>query len=178
MSDSSDRDNYLNKNETDSTRAIEPTIVGGRPLARGQLLKGIPRGIEVLIKKASVDPDYREVLLEKRAQAAAEIELDLSAAEAAMLTAIPAAQIEKIIRSTIVPVEHRRVFLGRAAAAMISVLAGVGLAGCFTTGIRPQIPREGNGPDMPELTRHSVGGTKVPTGNESETSGKAGGLNS
>ena len=35
----------------------------------------IPRAIEVLIKKASVDPEFRQLLLEKREQAAGEIDL-------------------------------------------------------------------------------------------------------
>lgn len=123
MADSSSKKkNNVHGGDADR-RGGDPTIVGGRPLARSQMLKGIPRGIEVLIKKASVDPDFRCVLLEKRAEAAAEIELELSATEAAMLNAIPASQIEKIIENAKVPDEHRRVFLGRMAAAMLGVLA-------------------------------------------------------
>src|SRR4030042_1117067 len=49
----------------------------------------IPRGIEVLIKKAAVDPEFRAVLLEKRAAAADEIGLVLDPAEGLMLPAAP-----------------------------------------------------------------------------------------
>jgi hypothetical protein len=83
----------------------------------------IPRGIEVLVKKASVDPAFRQALLEKRAAAAAEIGLELSATEAAMLDSVPRSQIEQIVQNTTVPDEHRRVFLGKIAAAMVALLA-------------------------------------------------------
>jgi hypothetical protein len=48
-------------------------------------------------------------LLDKRAEAAAEIGLELSAAETAMLKSIPQAQIEQIIETVTVPDEDRRV---------------------------------------------------------------------
>ena len=68
----------------------------------------IPRGIEVLVKKASVDPAFRTLLLERRAGAAREIALELDPAEAAMLNAIPAAQLEAIIaRTTVDPMSRR-----------------------------------------------------------------------
>jgi hypothetical protein len=89
----------------------------------------IPRGIEVLVKKASIDRAFREILLEKRAESAAEIGLDLSAAEAAMLNAVQRAQIEQIIENTTVPDEHRREFLGRVGVAMLA-LCGLGISAC------------------------------------------------
>lgn len=107
----------------------ETTIVGARPPGRSQPQQGIPRGIEVLIKKASVDAEFRTLLLEKRSEAAAEIDLDLSAAEAATLNAVPRAQIEKIIENAKVPDEQRRVFLGKIGAAMLAFL-GLALPGC------------------------------------------------
>jgi hypothetical protein len=105
----------------------DPTIVGGRPLGSGRPRQGIPRGIEVLVKKASVDSTFRQVLLEKRAAAATEIGLELSATEADMLKSVPRSQIEQIIENTTVPDEHRRVFLGKIAASMLAVL-GFGLS--------------------------------------------------
>jgi hypothetical protein len=51
----------------------------------------IPRGVEVLVKKAAVDPAFKKMLVEKRAKAADDIALKLSPAEAAMLDAVPAA---------------------------------------------------------------------------------------
>jgi hypothetical protein len=158
------------ENKTDEN-AYDPTIVGGRPLSREQLLKGIPRGIEVLIKKASVDPDFRAVLLEKRAEAAAEIELELSTTEVALLTAIPRVQIEKIIENTSVPDGHRRTFLGKVAGAML-MLVGTSLSGgCFVTGIRPrpdkpQPPMTGHAIDLQENQPRTISGAKIPGGNE------------
>jgi hypothetical protein len=137
MADSSSRDDKPSDKGVSAKPLVEPTIVGGRPVARSQLLKGIPRGIEVLIKKASVDPEFRSVLLEKRANAASEIELELSATEAALLNAIPEAQIRKIIENTSVPDQHRRVFLGKVAAAMLALI-GLGLPGCSSETTEPQ----------------------------------------
>ncbi|MHC5056755.1 MAG: Os1348 family NHLP clan protein [Planctomycetota bacterium] len=104
----------------------------------------LPRGIEVLVKKAAVDPEFRARLLEARAEAAAEIGLDLDAAEAAMLMAIPAAQLGAIIASTKVDEKVRPAFLGRVAALMIAAL-GVSGASCSvlvpkTRGIDPDRP--------------------------------------
>ncbi len=85
--------------------------------------KGMPRGIEVLIKKASVDTAFRELLVNKRAAAAAEIGLELSPSEIAVLNSLPQPQIEQIIDHTTLPDEHRRVFLGKIAAAMLALIA-------------------------------------------------------
>jgi hypothetical protein len=82
---------------------VKTTIVGGRPPAPGRQQGSIPRGIEVLIKKASVDPEFRDLLLEKRAEAAHEIGLELSPAEVAAINAVPAAQLEQVIANTRVP---------------------------------------------------------------------------
>lgn len=56
----------------------------------------IPRGIEVLIKKAAVDAEFKAVLLQRRAAAADEIGLVLEPAEKAMLAAMPEAQLEAV----------------------------------------------------------------------------------
>ncbi len=85
----------------------------------------IPRGVEVLVKKASVDAQFRALLLDKRAGAAAEIGLELAPAETALVNTVPAAQIEAVIARTRVPDEHRRAFLGRAAAAMLAAIAAM-----------------------------------------------------
>ncbi len=114
------------ENEREAART---TIVGGRPPGSGRGNVVVPRGIEVLVKKAAVDPEFRELLFEQRGAAAAAIELELDPAENAMLSAIPQAQLAQIVSQTTVPVEQRRVFLGRIAAAMLAVL-GAGLAGC------------------------------------------------
>ena len=88
-------------------------------------IDSIPRNIEVLIKKASVAPEFRRLLLEKRAEAAKEIDLELSPAEAEMLTEIPIEQLEKIIENTKVPPEQKSVFLGKVGKLMlVAVITG------------------------------------------------------
>lgn len=141
MDDSSERGGNASRSSE-----VGPTIVGGRPLGAGRGRHEIPRGIEVLVKKASVDAEFRKVLLEKRAGSSAEIGLELSAAESAMLNAVPRAQIERIIENTTVPDEQRRVFLGKLGAAMLAAL-GLGLGGCKPD--TPIIPTTGSRSDPP-----------------------------
>ena len=104
----------------------------------------IPQGIEVLVKKASIDADFRALLLDKRAEAAGTIGLTLDGAEASMLAAVPEAQLEAIIAQTTVPQEHRRAFLGKAAVALLAALAPTGSAEAakvlVTQGIGPSLP--------------------------------------
>jgi hypothetical protein len=134
--------------------SVKPTIVGGQPSDHKSRAGGVPRGMEALIKKAAVDPEFRQMLLEKRADAASEIDLELTDVEAGMLNSIPHAQTEQIVDKTTVPKEHRRVFLGKVGAAMLAVL-GLELTACLPvvyTGNRPG----GYGPSPAEL--------KIPTG--------------
>jgi hypothetical protein len=105
----------------------------------------IPRSVEVLIKKAAVDPEFRELLLAKRAAAAGEIGLPLEPAEAAILNAIPADQLRAIIARTKVDQSAVPALLGKAAAVMLVAL-GISYpaedsAGAGTRGIRPDPPR-------------------------------------
>ena len=139
--------------EQNEKEAVRTTIVGGRPPGSGRGNVTVPRGIEVLVKKAAVDPEFRELLFEQRGGAAAAIELELDPAENAMLSAIPQEQLAQIVSQTPVPMEQRRVFLGRIAAAMLAVL-GVCVAGCEPTaevaGIEPDRPAtQGIRPDRP-----------------------------
>lgn len=122
------------KNEQDSVRpsekgAVFTTIVGGRPPGSGTDVGRIPRGIEVLIKKASVDEGFRAILLAQRGEAAVEIGLELADTEKAMLGCIPASHLEGIIRQTKVKPQNRRIFLGKVAAAML-VEVGASVVGC------------------------------------------------
>ncbi|MHC4249684.1 MAG: hypothetical protein ACYS9X_11215 [Planctomycetota bacterium] len=121
----------------------------------------LPRGIEVLVKKAAVDAGFKALLLEERAGAAAEINLELDPAEAAMLMAIPAAQLETIIAATKVDEKVRPAFLGKAAAVMVAAL-GVGeLAGCNvmlqSKGARPDRPPDARSDDSVSPRPQSAG---------------------
>jgi hypothetical protein len=133
--------------------AVRTTIVGGRPPGSGRSTGSIPRNIEVLVKKAAVDPAFRELLLEQRGAAAAAIQLELDPAEDAMLSAVRREQLAQIVSQTTVPDEQRRVFLGRLAVAMLAIIGG-GLASCEraeSAGIRPEQPygTDGIRPDRP-----------------------------
>jgi hypothetical protein len=141
-----DPSNQDDRQPTDATpkepEVVRTTIVGGRPPAKGRGMTDIPRGIEVLVKKASVDPEFKILLLDRREAAAEEIGLVLEPAEALMLRSVPAGQLEAIIASTKVDPGSRRTFLGKVAAAMLAAIA-VGQAGCVAvTGARPDDPNE------------------------------------
>jgi len=143
--------------------AVRTTIVGGRPPGSGKPLGPIPRGIDVLVKKAAVDPSFRALLLSDRDRAADAIGLALHPAEAAMLAAVPRAQLETIIDRTRVPDEQRRAFLGKVAAAMLAVLGaggelaaagGLAVSGGAAGGIMPDRPMPaptGSRPDRPPV---------------------------
>lgn len=152
--------------------SVRTTIVGGRPPAPGRPAGDIPRGVEVLVKKAAVDPDFRQTLLTKRAAAAQEIGLELTMAETLMLNTIPEAQLTAAIAHTQVPDPERRAFLGKAAAAM---LAALGAAACRliepkTKGIQPDDPtttptsaiETGIRPDDPTATPAGIRPTEPP----------------
>ena len=145
------------------------------------MARQISQRIEVLLKKASVDPAFKLTFLELRGEAAVEIGLTLEPAEAAMLRVVPREQLEAIIVKTSVPEEHRRAFLGQAAAAMLGALglvaAGSGIAAesdptsdvpapPMFGGVRPDsppnrtfypdLPPGGIRPDLPEKKPKTV----------------------
>ena len=126
-------------------QAVNTTIVGGRPPGCGKPVGEIPRGIEVLVKKAAVDPAFRTLLLEQRSAAADEIGLTLAPAEAVMLDAVTQPQLDGIIANTVVPPKQRPAFMGRAAAAMLIALGATVMSGC--DGLAPT---KGIAPDRPE----------------------------
>ena len=104
--------------------AVRTTIVGGRPPGSGKPMGNVPRGIEVLLKKAAIDPQFRELLLNDPKAAAKSIELELTSIEHMMLKIMPADQLAAIIDHTEVPQQQRRVYLGKSAAIMLAVLGG------------------------------------------------------
>ena len=140
--------------------AVRTTIVGGRPPGPGKGVGSVPRGIEVLVKKAAVDPEFRALLLAERSAAAAEIGLELSEAEAAMLDGVPAVQLEGIIANTTVSPKLKPAFMGRAAAVMLAALGVSAVAGIADTdhktitGIAPDYPDE---PDSYNVDEQSAG---------------------
>lgn len=110
------------------SRDNNPEPAGGWESRMGS----VPHNIEVLIKKASVDPKFRLLLLDKRADAAREIDITLSQAEADMLAGIPREQLEKIIQGTKVPPDQKKAFLGSVGRIMLATVVA-GAAICLMT---------------------------------------------
>jgi hypothetical protein len=109
-----------------------------------------PRGMEVLIKKAAVDPAFKRLLLEKRAGAAESIDLVLDPTEVTMLATIPESQLSAIIASTTVAPRIRSAFQGCVAAVMLAALGcgtNSGSANTATTSDPGQIVPQGISPD-------------------------------
>lgn len=127
--------------------AVRTTIVGGRPPGSGKGIGPVPRGLEVLLKKAAVDEVFRARLLAERGASAGLIGLDLAASERALLAAVPEAQLRDMIAGTRVPEGQRLAFLGNVAALMFAAL---GLLSCSEeigpapAGIPPDLPRPGS----------------------------------
>jgi acyl carrier protein len=118
----------------------------------------ISQRIEVLLKKASVDPAFRTAFLERRGEVAQEIGLQLEPEEAAMLRAVRREQLEAIIARTSVPEEHRRAFLGQAAAAMLAALGIVAVRPVASAA--QDLPPGGVRPDQPIPVPMAPGGVR------------------
>jgi hypothetical protein len=111
------------------------TIVGGRSAAY-QSPDGYPRGIEILLKKAKVDLEFRRLFLQDPLAAARAIELDVSDSEKKILLNTPGDIIGKMVENTFVPKHHVSTFLSATTAAMLSlVLASVAVMPAYGTGI-------------------------------------------
>ncbi len=136
--------------------AVKTTIVGGRPPGSGKEIDSVPRGIEILVKKASVDPAFKEVLLKERAVAASRIDLSLEDTEVTMLNNIPQPHLEGIISATKVSPNMKQVFLGYTAAVMLAALTATASASendyrAATQGISPDdVATRGIRPDIVE----------------------------
>ena len=101
--------------------------MGGRPPGCGKAIGDIPHGIEVLVKKAAVDPVFRVLLLTHRAAAADQIGLKLEPTEVLMLDHVPAAHLEAIINRTKVDPSRHSAFLGKVAGVMLAALGASGI---------------------------------------------------
>lgn len=102
--------------------AVKTTIVGGRPPGSGKENDSVPRGIEILVKKASVDSGFKEILLKERAAAAQRINLSLENSEITILNSIPHNNLEGMISATKVSPHAKQAFLGYTAAVMLAAL--------------------------------------------------------
>ena len=83
----------------------------------------LPQGIQLLVSKASLDPVFNAILLRRCADAAQEIGLELTPAESAIITNIPADHLDAIIGHVVVHSLLRPIFLGKDGAAMVKALS-------------------------------------------------------
>jgi len=98
------------------------TIVGSRPPENIPGTMNIPRGIEVLVKKASVDRRFRRKLLKLKDRAARLIGLRLSDIETSIIKSVDKRQLKNIIKKVKVPGYQRRIFLSNTAVAMLAII--------------------------------------------------------
>jgi hypothetical protein len=122
---------------------VQTTIVGGRPPARGRPIRNVPRGLEILLKKAAVDPEFKRRLLTDRSRAAARIALQLDPTEVEVLDALPPRNLLAMVDRTEVPDSQRRAFLGCVATVMLAALGAMEASAAeeiVVTGILPDRP--------------------------------------
>lgn len=99
------------------------TIVGGR--GQGHTTRqDHPQGIEILIKKAKANPAFAQTLLNDPAEAAAEIDLELTETERAILRHTPGHTLRTMIEHTSMPARLAPVFRrARKAASLAAIVA-------------------------------------------------------
>ncbi len=90
-----------------------------------------PKGIEVLLKKASVDMEFRKILIKDRSKSALEIGLELIPSEKDMIDSIPEKQLVTMIYNTTVPINQKAAFRGKVAAVMLAAI-GVAFIGALS----------------------------------------------
>ncbi|MBM4036591.1 MAG: hypothetical protein FJ291_33050 [Planctomycetes bacterium] len=112
-------------NETKNPRAAEEQAL--RTVAAPA---GRPRGTEILLIEASIDPKFRELLLKERAEAAKSIGVKLSAVEAALLNDVPEEHLRKVIAQAAASKKLRSETRRKAAKVALAALG----AGAFACG--------------------------------------------
>ena len=100
------------------------TIVGGRS-ADSRPAANSPHGIEVLLKKASVDGDFANVLLKSPEEAARLISLDLQDSEKSILLSTPRTTLQSMIQHTTVKRPQLSAFKTMSAALMLAAVLAV-----------------------------------------------------
>ena len=100
------------------------TIVGGRS-ADSKPAGDSPRGIEILLKKASVDEGFAKVLLESPGEAARLISLDLQPSEERILLSTPKSTLRSMIHHTTVKRQQMNAFKTMSASLMLAAVLAV-----------------------------------------------------
>ena len=130
------------------------TIVGGRSRSN-RLVGDFPRGIEILLKKASVDSAFGQYLLQTPLEAARSIALDLKPVEINILTNTPRPLLQKMIISTRVPKHHVKTFRTATVTAMLAlVLSTTVVLPVLAGGGQEELPAQTI--EQEELTRNRM----------------------
>jgi hypothetical protein len=103
------------------------TIVGGRR-SDSRTLQDYPHGIEVLLKKAKADPEFRDVFARDPLEAARAIELELSEGERAVLQHTPQATLATMVEKTEIPLRHLQTFRTARKAATLAAMVALTVA--------------------------------------------------
>jgi len=113
-------------------QAAKTTIVGGQPPGNQRLLSEVPVGLEQLLAMAAASEDFARALRQGPDSAIRASGLRLTGTERAVLGATPEPMVAKMIArvETLLPRPERRVFLERAAAALVVLVGGGALAAC------------------------------------------------
>lgn len=96
-------------------------------MAQKSSRKDIPRGLELLIKRASIDGDFRKDLLQKRVGLLEELNINLDETEKSMLACVPEEHLARMIDATEVPSAQRKALSTGSVAAMIALFTQLAL---------------------------------------------------
>jgi|GEM_PF-2365496 len=117
----------------ENNNRVKPTIVGARPPDEVKLNISSPGGVQVLLYKAKADNEFRKVLAKNRSASAIIVGISLDETEAAMLDAIPLAQLEGMIDAIRIPDEKLNIIKKCTAAALIAaagLIPALAAGGC------------------------------------------------
>jgi hypothetical protein len=143
-----------------ATRGVQPDRP---PLGPDPLAALNQRRLEVLLMKSVVDPEFLELFVKERGEAAARVGLALTPAEMAMLRHTPEARLREMVKVVKVPSHMVEVLRGSSGPEMLAALGAAATPGedelLLTKGIQPdrpsfpvpppRIPVTGIRPDIP-----------------------------
>jgi hypothetical protein len=117
------------------------TIVGGRSRS-DRLIGDFPRGIEILVKKASVDSVFKQLLLRDPLNAARSIMLDLKPVEINILTNTSISVLQSMISNIRVPKQHIKTFRTGTIAAIFAILMSTTVVSPLLAGGQMDLPEQ------------------------------------
>jgi hypothetical protein len=147
------------------------TIVGGRPRKKRRTRLNIPVGIEKILYRAAIDPDFKKELLQDRDRALDNRGIRLTQYESLIFETVTDSTLALMVNQ-IKPEKHgKRRFMKAVAAAVVTLATGTAGMGCedegppkdvteaediyeevvADIGIEPDIP-----PDIPDVTTDDV----------------------